>query len=150
MGAGAPLRRLRVHPALSRRVARLFSVRKKRLRGAEAQRYTLHTSPAEGNRSPVFKKAILVVLQTLLFLILFGAGTLALPFVPQVPVWQVQTSPGRAFVLDGLFLTLAVYVLILAVEAARKRLRGPGGLTTLSLVLALALGLAMKFGFKSL
>jgi hypothetical protein len=98
----------------------------------------------------LFKKAILVVLQTLLFLVLFGAGTLALPFMPQVPVWQVQTSPGRAFVLDGLVLTLVVYVLIVAIEAARKRLRGPGGLTTLSLILALALGLAMKIGFRSL
>ena len=98
----------------------------------------------------MFKKAILVVLQTLLFLILFGAGTLALPFMPQIPVWQIQTGPGRVFVMDGLVLTLGVYLLILAVEAARKRLRGPGGLTTLSLVLALALGLAMKLGFKSL
>lgn len=98
----------------------------------------------------MFKKAILVVLQTLFFLVLFGAGTLALPFLPQVPVWQVQTSPGRAFVLDGLLLTIVVYLLILGAEAARKRLRGPGGLTTLSLILALALGLAMKIGFKSL
>lgn len=97
----------------------------------------------------MFKKAILVVLQTLLFLVLFGAGTLALPFLPQLPVWQIQTSPGRAFVMDGLVLTLLVYLLILAAEAARKRLRGPGGLTTLSLILALALGLAMKIGFKS-
>ena len=97
----------------------------------------------------MFTKAILVVLQTLLFLVLFGAGTLALPFLPQVPVWQVQTSPGRVFVMDGLLLALLAYILILLIEAARKRLRGPGGLTTLSLVLALALGLAMKFGFKS-
>ncbi len=98
----------------------------------------------------MFKKATLVVLQTLLFLILFGAGTLALPFLPQVPVWQVQTSPGRVFVLDGLVLTVLVYLLLLAVEAARRRLRGAGAMTTLSLVLALALGLAMKFGFKSI
>ena len=98
----------------------------------------------------MFTKAILVVLQALLFLVLFGAGTLLLPFVPSVPVWQVQTSPGRAFVLDGLVLTLIGYLIILAIEAATKRVRGPGGLTTLALVLALALGLAMKFGFKSL
>lgn len=97
----------------------------------------------------MFKKAVLVVLQALLFLFLFGAGTLALPFLPQVPVWQVQTAPGRVFVLNGLLLMLLVYVLILALEAARRRLRGAGSLTTLALVLALVLGLAMKFGFKS-
>lgn len=97
----------------------------------------------------MFKKAVLVVLQALLFLLLFGLGTLALPFLPQIPVWEVQTSPGRAFVLDGLFLTLAVYLVILIIEGARKRLRGPGALTTLALLLALALGLAMKFGFRS-
>ena len=98
----------------------------------------------------MFKKAILVVLQTLLFLLLFGAGTLALPFLPSVPVWQVQTGPGRAFVMDGLILAVLAYGLILVLESVRRRLRGPGALTTLSLVLALALGLAMKFGFKSL
>ncbi len=98
----------------------------------------------------MFTKAILVVLQALLFLVLFGAGTLLLPFFPSMPVWQVQTGPGRAFVLDGLVLALLAYLLIVAVEAARRRLRGPGGLTTLALVLALALGLAMKFGFKSI
>ena len=99
----------------------------------------------------MFKKAILVVLQTLLFLILFAAGS----FLPALPsfrslYWQIQTGPHRVFVVDGLLLTLAVYLLILLVEAARRRLRGPGGLTTLSLVLALVLGVAMKFGFKSI
>ena len=99
----------------------------------------------------MFKKAILVVLQTLLFLILFAAGS----FLPALPsfrslYWQIHAGPGRVFVLDGLLLTLLVYLFILLIEAARRRLRGPGGLTTLSLVLALALGLAMKFGFKSI
>ncbi|HLI76903.1 MAG TPA: hypothetical protein VKV02_08150 [Acidobacteriaceae bacterium] len=99
----------------------------------------------------MFKKAILVVLQTLLFIILFAVGS----FLPALPsfrsfYWQVQTSPGRVFVLDGLLLTLLVYLLIVAVEAARRRLRGAGALTTLALVLALALGLAMKIGFKSI
>ena len=99
----------------------------------------------------MFQKAIFVVLQTLLFLVLFAVGS----FLPALPsfrsfYWQMQTGPGRIFVLDGLFLTLIVYLVILALEAARRRLRGPGSLTTLSLVLALALGLAMKFGFKSL
>ncbi len=95
-------------------------------------------------------KAVLVVLQTLLFLLLFAAGSFLLPFFPSLPTWQVQTGPGRFFVLDGLVLGIGVYLVILLLEAARKRLRGPGGLTTLALVLALALGLAMRFGIKTL
>ena len=95
-------------------------------------------------------KAILVVLQTLLFLLLFAAGSFLLPFFPNVPSWQLQIGPNRFFVMDGLLLALVVYAVILLIEAARKRLRGPAGLTTLALVLALALGLAMKFGFKSI
>ena len=98
----------------------------------------------------VLRKAILVVVQTLLCLILLGAVTLLLPFLPSVPVWQVETGRGRAFVLDGLLLSVVVYLLIVLFEAARKRIRGAGGLTTLALVLALALGLAMKIGFKSI
>lgn len=94
-------------------------------------------------------KAVLVVLQTLLFLLLFGIGSF-LPAFTSIPAWQIHTGPGRAFVLDGVVLAIAVYLLILLIEAARKRLRGPGGLTTLALVLALALGFAMKFGFRSL
>ena len=94
-------------------------------------------------------KAVLVVLQTLLFLMLFGAGSF-LPIFTSLPAWQVQTSPHRIFVLDGLFLAAAVYLIILLAQAARKRPRGPGSLTTLSFALAITLGLAMKLGFKSL
>ncbi len=93
-------------------------------------------------------KAVLVVLQTLLFLLVFGFGSF-LPAFSSFPNWQVHTAPNRAFVLDGVLLMIAVYVLILALEAVGKRLRGHGGLTTLALVLALALGFAMKLGFRS-
>ncbi len=93
-------------------------------------------------------KAILVVLQTLLFLLLFGVGSF-LPVFSPVPTWQVQTGPSRFFVMDGLVLTAVVYVVILLAETVRKRLRGGGGLTTLAFLLAVALGLAMRFGFKS-
>ena len=91
-----------------------------------------------------------MVLQTVLFLLLFVAGS----FLPVLPSfrsldWQVATGPGRVFVMDGLLLMAAVYLLILLLEAAKKRLRGPGGLTTLAFVLALVLGLAMKVGFKA-
>lgn len=94
-------------------------------------------------------KAFLVILQTVMFLILYGLGSFLPVFTP-LPTWEVHTSTNHVFVLDGLVLALLVYLVLLAVEAARRRLRGAGGLTTLSLVLALALGFAMKFGFKSI
>ena len=93
-------------------------------------------------------KAMLVVLQALLFLLLFFIGSF-LPLFSPVPTWQVQTGPGRFFVMDGLVLTAVVYSLILLVEIARKQWRRGGGLTTLAFFLAIALGLAMRFGFKS-
>ena len=95
-------------------------------------------------------KAVSVVLQTLLFLLLFGLGSFVPAFVPALPAWQIQTGANRVFVTDGLILMLLVYLVILAFEAMRKRLRGAGGLTSLALFLAMALGLAMKFGFKTL
>ena len=76
-----------------------------------------------------------------------GSGRFC-PRFPPVPLVQSQLAAHRFFVWDGLLLALLVYAVVLALEAARKRLRGPGGLTTLALVLALVLGLAMKFGFK--
>ncbi len=95
-------------------------------------------------------KSILFALQTFLFLLLFALGSVFLPFLPFLPVLQVATWPGHAFVYDGLLLALAVWLLILVVEAVRKRLREAGLLTTAALVLALVLGWAMRFGFKSL
>ena len=111
-------------------------------------RYTA-SSPAQARRTTASMfKAVLVVLQTVLFLVLFLVGSF-LPAFHVLPAWQVSAGAHRVFLLDGLLLTLVVYLLILGMELARRRLRGPGGLTTLALVLALALGFAMKFGFKS-
>jgi hypothetical protein len=98
----------------------------------------------------VFKKALFVVLQTLLFLLLFAAGS----FLPALPSFrslylQVQTGPNRVFVLDGLILAVLAYLLIVLIEAARRRLRESGGRTTLALAIAVVLGLALKLGFKS-
>ncbi len=94
-------------------------------------------------------KTILFVLQTILFLLVFALGSVFLPFLPFLPVLQVVTSPGHAFVYDGLLLALVLWLVIVAIEAARKRLRGAGTLTTAALVVAALLGLAMRFGFKS-
>ena len=86
-----------------------------------------------------------VVLQLVLFLVAFAAGSF-LPAFGVLPMWRVAVGSTRWLVLDGLLLMLLVYVVIVAIEAARKRLRLSAGLTTLALVLALALGFAMKLG----
>jgi len=92
------------------------------------------------------KKAIATILQFILFLIVFGAGSLFPPFhIEHVLIATPDTN--RIFVADGLLLMLALYVLIVVVQVLRKRLRISTPLTTLALILATVLGLMMKFGF---
>ena len=94
------------------------------------------------------KRILSVVFQFILYLVVFGVGSL-LPAFSILPTWSIPTGPGRVFVLDGLLLMLLVYVLILLIAAARKRLPIALPNATIALVLALVLGLLMKFGFKS-
>ena len=94
------------------------------------------------------KRAAAIIGEFLLFLIVFLAGSL-LVAVPaaHLPLWTVDVTARRYFVLDGLVFMFAIYLLLLGIGAARRRL-GPAAVTaTTALVLALALGLAMKFGF---
>ncbi|HTC75212.1 MAG TPA: hypothetical protein VK684_06525 [Edaphobacter sp.] len=95
------------------------------------------------------KKVILTILQLLLFLIVFGAGSLFPPFHFE---HVLIATPGvtRIFVADGLLLMFALYVLIVLVEVMRKRLRTAAPWTTLAVILAAVFGLMMKFGFKTL
>lgn len=95
------------------------------------------------------KRVMLIVLQFILFLAVFLVGSL-LPGANLLPMLSVGAGAGRIFVLDGLFLMLGVYVVILLIAVARKRLRPAWPNSTLALALAIILGLAMKFGFKSI
>ena len=94
----------------------------------------------------VFKRAISVTLQTLLLLAVFLLGSF-LPALGKLPLWKVALSPTRFFVLDGLVLMIVVFVILLLIELAAKRLRTAAPLSGLALLLALALGLVMKFPF---
>ena len=94
------------------------------------------------------KRVLSVVFQFILYLVVFGIGSL-LPAFSTLPTWSIATGPGRVFVYDGLLLMLLVYVVILLIAAARKRIPITFPNATLALVLALILGLLMKFGFKS-
>jgi hypothetical protein len=94
------------------------------------------------------KRAIAIILETVLFLFVFLAGSL-LTAVPSahLPDWTVTLSPTRYFVLDGLVFMLLLYLVFLGIGAARRRLRPAAVNSTVAVVLALVLGLAMKFGF---
>lgn len=94
------------------------------------------------------KRVFSILFQFLLYLVVFGIGSL-LPGANVLPTWSIATGPGRVFVYDGLLLMLLVYVVILLIAAARKRLPLALPNASIALVLALFLGLLMKFGFKS-
>lgn len=96
------------------------------------------------------KRAIAIILETILFLVVFLAGSLLVAFpAAHLPSWTVTLSPTRYFVLDGLIFMLILYLLFLAIGAARHRLRSALVSSTTAVVLALVLGLAMKFGFAT-
>jgi hypothetical protein len=92
------------------------------------------------------KIAIATIFQFILFLIVFGAGSLFPPFHFE-HILIAQPGSVRIFVADGLFLMFALYILILLVEVLRKRLRTSAPWSTLAVLLAAVLGLMMKFGF---
>ena len=94
------------------------------------------------------KRAIVIILETILFLFVFLAGSL-LAAVPaaHLPSWDVNLSGARYFVLDGLVFMVILYVLFLLIGAVRRRLGSVALSSTVAVVLALVLGLAMKFGF---
>jgi hypothetical protein len=92
------------------------------------------------------KKAISIILQFFFFLIIFGVFSLFPPF--HIEHVLGSTAAGtRIFIVDGLLLAFAAYALILLIELLTKRLRTAAPLTTFAFVLAVILGLLMKFGF---
>ncbi len=92
------------------------------------------------------KTTFSTISQFLLFLIVFGAGSLFPPFHVQ-RILSTTSSATRIFVADGLLLMLALYLLLLLIEALTSRIRTAAPWTTLALLLAAIIGLAMKFGF---
>jgi uncharacterized membrane protein YpjA len=95
------------------------------------------------------KNVVVTILQLILFLIVFFVGSIFPPFHFE---HVLIATPGttRIFIADGLVLALVVYILIVILEVARKRLRTAAPWTTLAFLLAVVFGLMMKFGFKTL
>lgn len=95
------------------------------------------------------KNAFVTFLQFVLFLLVFAAFS----FIPPMHLQHVvgTTSDGtRVFIWDGLLISFVLFVVILAIEAARRRIRSGGVWTTVAFILAVAIGLAIKLGFKTI
>ena len=92
------------------------------------------------------KNFLYLCLQFVFFLIVFAAGSLFPPFHIQRVVTTTPTIT-HLFVADGLLLMLCLYIVIIVIEAARKRLGSMALWTTLAFLLAAVFGVIMKFGF---
>ncbi len=95
------------------------------------------------------KKTFLVIAQFVLFFVAFFLGSFMAPF--HLRQLLSETADGRrAFVWDGVVLMVGLFVLILLIEAVRKRLRAAAPWTTLALALAAFAGLMLKLGFMTI
>jgi uncharacterized membrane protein AbrB (regulator of aidB expression) len=95
------------------------------------------------------KKTLVTILQFFLFLFVFFAGSL-FPLPPPLHHERIiSTTPtaSRIFIGDGFHLMLALYIVIVLIEAVTKHLRTAAPWTTLALILAAVLGFMMKFGY---
>jgi len=92
------------------------------------------------------KKAIIIILQFFLFLIVFGAFSLFPPFHIE-HVLSTTPTGTRIFIADGLLIAFVVYLLAVLIELLMKRLRVSAPWTTIAFVFAAIVGFMMKFGF---
>lgn len=97
----------------------------------------------------MIKKVLLAILQFLLFVVIFFAASILPPF--HIEHVLGHTPDGtRVFVADGLILATALFLLILVIEAVRKRLATAGVWTTVAFLLAVLAGFCAKFGLATL
>jgi hypothetical protein len=95
----------------------------------------------------MIKKVLLVVVQIVLFYVVFLVGSLVDPFKMRWFLSHPSPTSTRYFVPDGLLLAIGLCLLILAIEAAAKRLRTAGMLTSIAFVVAVLFGFLSKFGW---
>jgi hypothetical protein len=94
------------------------------------------------------KRALSIAAQCILFMLTFLVGSLA-PSLHLIPMERLETSPAHYFVLDGLFCMGLLYIIFLIIAALTRRLPRAAINTTLALLIALVLGLLMKFPFMA-
>ena len=103
------------------------------------------------------KRAIFTVLQFVLFLVAFAIGgflpilSVFLPSFLRVPSVMTKWADGtRGFQWDGVFLMLALLVLILLIQTLRQRIRSAAPWTALAFALAAIVALLAKQGFRDM
>ena len=94
----------------------------------------------------MIKNVIFAVLQFIVFTLVFLAGSLFPPFHLEHVLGNTPDGT-RVFVMDGALLMTALFVIILGIQAARKRIGNAGLWTSVAFVLAALAGFAAKFGF---
>jgi hypothetical protein len=93
-----------------------------------------------------------IILFGIFFAVFFAGGFLGLfhldPFgAPHWFIGHPTPETTRYFVPSGLLLMTILYLVIVGIEAAMKRLRTAGLWTTIVFVLVLVIGLVAKFGW---
>ena len=91
------------------------------------------------------KKLLSTVLQFVMFLLVYAIGSLFPPFQIQRILIATPTY-SRIFIMDGILIALALYIVIVLVETVMKRRRQITW-TTIAFFLSILLGYVMKFGF---
>ncbi len=94
----------------------------------------------------MIKNVIFAILQFSAFILIFLVGSLFPPFRLE-HVLGATPDGTRVFVMDGALLMTALFVIILGIEAARKRIGPAGRWTSIAFALAALAGFAAKFGF---
>jgi hypothetical protein len=94
----------------------------------------------------LIKNVVFAIFQFVLFLLVFALGSFLPPFHLR-HVLSVTPDGTRVFIWDGLLLSALLFVLILLIEAARKRIVPAALWTTAAFVLSTVAGLAAKLGF---
>lgn len=89
------------------------------------------------------------LLQCVLFLVTFALGSFVLhPFNVRTALAPTATQT-RVFIWDGVLMMLLLYVLVLLLELALKKIKRAAPWSTLAVLLAGLAGFLMKFGFLS-
>jgi hypothetical protein len=89
-------------------------------------------------------------MQFVLFLLVSFLG-ITLQVLHIIPSHMTKLADGtRGFEWDGVYLMLALFILILLIEAFSKRLRSAAPWTILALALAAIAEFAMKLGIRDL
>ena len=97
------------------------------------------------------KNILFAMLQFVLFLVAFLAGNFIGPLLPVLvhipPIVTTFANGTRGFQWDCTLPMLAILLLVLLIEALRKRLRYAAPWTLAAFTAATLAGLFMKFGF---